>query len=299
MTKKEAIDILGLDGDETKEEIKKKYRELIKSAHPDAMGGKNGRDNADSAQSINEAYALLKNGDLHGKAKTASKAPEKRKINAPVNPNAFSDRDVLSYVEDSEGRNIGEFPLGRGKYVWQLEEEFPLFLKSVYSLSNEILDRCEDDNPETVRYDERGIIQAELVFLLSQQYVDGSYVLNSLATKEGSDVFYISSMLEKAPGARVNEGENLMPAYVKNHRLYLNDIAGNVVGYISFKDDRFYYSVIPLFEQKRAMVKVKVSAIKVRFISLDLWIKIDTTKPCFPENLNLSIENCLKRYGGK
>ena len=36
--------------------------------------------------------------------------------------------------------------------------------------------------------------------------------------------------------------------------------SGKEAGYISFKDDRLYYVLIPILEQKRAMVKIEVSS---------------------------------------
>lgn len=297
MTRREALKILGLSGNETETEIKKKYRSLMKRIHPDALINKPDSKGSLSPQTINEAYALLKSSDSYTEPK--KKTSTENAIKAPINPNAFSDRELLSYVEDSDGKNIGDFSLGRGKFIWQIEEDFPLFLKSIYLLSCELLDNCERDCPKTVKYEEREQIQAHLAYLLAQQYVDGSYTLNKLSQKEDDDVYYIPSMLEKLPGVRVHEGQNLIPAYIRNHRLFLNDISGNIAGYVSFKDDRFYYSVIPLFEQKRGMIKVKISKMEKRFISLDLWVKIDTAKPGFPENINISIENLLKKYSGK
>lgn len=34
--------------------------------------------------------------------------------------------------------------------------------------------------------------------------------------------------------------------------------SGKEAGYISFKDDRLYYVLIPILEQKRAMVKISI-----------------------------------------
>ena len=112
-------------------------------------------------------------------------------------------------------------------------------------------------------------------------------------------------MLELANGTpAVNTGEPLYPSAVKNHRLYLRNQAGQELGYLSFSDDRLYYLVIPLFEQKRVQVKVLAAEIKtekkrhtVRYQKLDLWVKLlkkDISR--LPESLNLQIETLLEKY---
>lgn len=50
-------------------------------------------------------------------------------------------------------------------------------------------------------------------------------------------------------------GSTLYPAGVSNHRLYLRNKSGQIIGYLSFKDDRLYYVIIPLLEQNKAQVK--------------------------------------------
>lgn len=70
-------------------------------------------------------------------------------------------------------------------------------------------------------------------------------------------------------------------------------------------DDRLYYLVIPLFEQKRVQVKVQAAEIMAeksrkaaaRYQKLDLWVKLlkkDISR--LPENLNLQIERLLEEY---
>ena len=76
--------------------------------------------------------------------------------------------------------------------------------------------------------------------------------------------------------------------------------SGKEAGYISFKDDRLYYVLIPILEQKRAMVKIEVSSKQDRhntmgekkYKNIDLWVKIGNDAT-FPENINMRIEICL------
>lgn len=90
-----------------------------------------------------------------------------------------------------------------------------------------------------------------------------------------------------------------------NHRLFLTTKSGKNAGYVSFRDDRLYYIIIPLFEQKRAQVKIEISAAQDRkrsrpawkYKNLDFLIKIPHNNAgTFPENINLQIEGLLAEY---
>ena len=61
--------------------------------------------------------------------------------------------------------------------------------------------------------------------------------------------------------------------------------------------------LIPILEQKRAKVKIEVSAKQDRhntsgvrkYKNLDLWIKIEENVK-FPENINMRIEELLEKF---
>ena len=117
-------------------------------------------------------------------------------------------------------------------------------------------------------------------------------------------------MLEASDGTDINAGEALYPAALRQHRLYIKNHAGKELGYLSFPDDRFYYIVIPLFEQKRARVKIQAAETppgkkhadgrrnsSAGYQSLHLWIKLCSGDSCtMPENVNLQIEKLLETY---
>ena len=126
-------------------------------------------------------------------------------------------------------------------------------------------------------------------------------------------------MLEASDGTVINAGETLYPAALRQHRLYIKNHAGKELGYLSFPDDRFYYIVIPLFEQKRARVKIQAAETppgkkhadgrreppvpaatrnsSAGYRSLHLWIKLCSGDSCtMPENVNLQIEKLLETY---
>ena len=86
----------------------------------------------------------------------------------------------------------------------------------------------------------------------------------------------------------------------------MKDVSGEELGYLSFKDDRLYYIGVPLFEQRRVQVRIRVSEEPASqgkgkntsfYQSLDLYIRFDPLQHQFlPENLNLQIEKILREY---
>ena len=104
---------------------------------------------------------------------------------------------------------------------------------------------------------------------------------------------------------KLRENEPLFPSRLKDHRLYLKNGAGQELGYLSFPDDRFYYIVIPLFEQRKVLVKIRAAKGKdagrkkssARYHSLHLWVRFSSGDgKQMPENLNLQIQLLLEKY---
>ena len=325
MTRREAYKILGISPETPRNEIKKRYRQLMLQVHPDS-----GRLSSDgyiySAQEINIAYELLntsdsleefdketsyKFGDFGRKKGNADREREKGAWNAPLNRNAYREREILCYAEDYDGTVLGNFCVARGKYLWTTEEEFPLFLLSVYRCGKQLLDECDEkfhggDAPVI-----RQRIQAELTYLLTQQFIDGTTLLQELAKEdaadeEGNKIFYVASMLELTGGrVTLETGDALFPSELRQHKLYLKKRAGREIGYLSFHDDRLYYIIVPLFEQKRVQIKIQVAEKQEKgkrnkssgYCNLHLWIKLlDADINRMPENLNLQIEDLLESY---
>lgn len=113
-------------------------------------------------------------------------------------------------------------------------------------------------------------------------------------------------MLEMADAvAGMKADTPLFPAGLQRHRLFLKKQSSEAAGYLSLKDDRFYYILVPLLEQKRAQVKIRVAAKQdrantrgqKRYQNLDFWIKIPLKYAgTFPESIALQIENLLWSY---
>ena len=337
MTRSQACRILGVSIAADMQEIKKSYRQLMHKVHPDTDAFHKTEYDY-SAQKINEAYAFLcKFGAGHSghashtstsrastrsasrtstsrasgpsSSHTSSDAPKKKRWNAPVNPHAYAKRNIYHYVEDYDCSIIGSFILDTGKFIWKPEEDFPLFLKSIFECSKKILEQTEQTGDGKPRLSRRGEVQAELTYLLTQQFIDASETLKLLikpSVGKDADIYRIPAMLELSLSApKLTAESTLYPASITRHRLFLKSAAGQNVGYLSFHDDRLYYIVIPLLEQRRAQVKICVSEKQdskkarnsSRYRHLDFWLKVPhTATGTFPENISLQIKKLLDDY---
>lgn len=326
MTKKEAYRILGLAPGAEIREIKKRYRQLMLTAHPDTGAVRPVHD----AQKLNAAYSVLKKetsdrrlsrpdteSGRHpdGEAKKHTGAWD-----APVNPFAYREREILHYAEDQEGTVLGTFCIARGKYLWEIQEDFPLFLLSIYRCSAGILAEIDEALFGSEAPACRHSVQAELSYLLAQQFMDAPAAIKQLAQAaaddpQGRPVYRFSAMLEygkkavpehagSPSGRPLISGEPLFPSSLRRHRLFLKDRAGQELGYLSFPDDRLYYIIIPLFEQKRVQVRVQAASGQTSrpgapgaYQNLKLWLRFsDKNVSGPPENLNLRIERLLEAY---
>ena len=315
MTPAEAGRILGISPKADMEQIKKQYRRLMHQFHPDVSGSSK-TSYRYSVQEINLAYAVLKKS-LSDPEASLSSGEKKRAFSkslhwdAPLNQHAWIEREILHYAEDYEGNVIGNFTIARGKYLWTTEEDFPLFLLSIYRCGQELLDEVDASLQRKEDPSLRRRIHPQLTYLLAQQFMDSTALLKELAKKtapaeEGKEIYYLPAMLEISGSfSDLKEGESLSPSRLKDHRLYLKNNAGRELGYLSFPDDRFYYIVIPLFEQRRVLVKIKASKKPAsskkgktsRYHSLHLWLKLaPQAKKQPPENLNLQIRQLLEIY---
>ena len=336
MTKAKAYKILGLTPGTDLTDIKKKYRQLMHRVHPDTEAFSTKAYDF-TAQEINEAYDFLRKNmadsfsgpaakhttssrKQHGKTAyrkpyregnaTTGSTAKQMKWDAPLNENAYTARTVYHYAEDADGGIIGSFPAATGKYLWILEEDFPLFLKSMFECSKRLLDHVDTQIRRDSVCPKRLKYQAELSYLLAQQFIDATATLKQLLTPEvlpNADIYSIASMLELAADTpMLCSGMTLYPSCIRNHRLFLTTKSGKNAGYVSFRDDRLYYIIIPLFEQKHAQVKIQVSATQDKkrnrpageYKNLDFLVKIphDNART-FPENINLQIEELLAEYG--
>lgn len=317
MTREEACRILGVSPGAAPDQIKRKYRQLMHRLHPDVGPSE---EDLHLAWQVNAAYALLKRtwpaGDASQAGPDAASGISRHSAwDAPVNSHAYRERDILCYAEDSEGEVIGTFTAARGRYFWTTEEDFPLFLRSIYLCGKELLDEV-DASLGRASSSCRSRFHADLTYLLAQQYIDASSLLKELAARttsdrEGQEIYYFPAMLETKgkglpglPGSLPADAP-LFPSGVRDRRLYLKDISGQEAGYLSFSDDRLYYVLVPLFEQRQVLVRLRAAGENAShnkrnagYRRLHLWLKFkkEEDKSRLPESLNLQISQLLEHY---
>ena len=115
----------------------------------------------------------------------------------------------------------------------------------------------------------------------------------------GREIYFMPAMLEQSGRTAAKSGEVLYPSRIQKHRLYLKNREGREVGYLSFADDRLYYVVIPMLEQRSAQVKIRAAEKPEgkRYQNLELWLRLaGKQNGGMPENLNLQIEKLLADY---
>lgn len=154
MNYQQACQILGVSPGTDFRDIKKKYRKLMSALHPDVHISARSRYHY-NVQEINIAYALLKEASLKDSGAAVDSVWD-----APVKENAYRERNIYYYEEDREGQVIGDFCIARGKYFWQTEEEFPLFLRSILQCSKELLDEADTALGKLKSPSKRTLIQA-------------------------------------------------------------------------------------------------------------------------------------------
>lgn len=301
MTKKEAYEILGLPPGAGTEETKRRYRQLITQAHPDSQTFSK-ENPGHSAQEINIAYSILKKRSSRPKP-VAAKNQKTIPWNAPVNECAYMEREILHYAQDCDGKILGNFCIAQGKYLWITEEDFPLFLLSIYKCGKQLLDEADDRLLVKKPSEIRQRFQAELTYLLAQQFIDATTLLGELARKTSGDqdknpIYFISATLEPSSQTQpLSADETLCPSRLQRHRLYLKKQSGPELGYLSFPDDRLYYVIVPLLEQRKVQVRIQAAGVrKGNSENLRLWLKLLPTPTAMPENLNLQIQQLLELF---
>ncbi len=281
--------------------------------HPDAAA--DGSQSTEEAQRLNLAYSILKGKmdsekEEMGHPASGTFREKKSSWNGPVNPQAYAEREIFHYAEDQEGNILGSFSVAKGKYLWTREEDFRLFLLSIYRCVRQLLEARRISAGKGERTEKSRFLEAELTYLLAQQFIDGTGLLRELAggktEEDGAEIFLLQAMAELTGAAVLpGPGQRLAPGRISRHRLYLKDETGREIGYLSFPDDRLYYVVIPMFEQRRGQVKIQAAAKqphrkKSRYCNLQLWLRLPAkASGRQPENLSQQIEKLLDQYGAE
>ncbi len=305
MTREKALEIIGIDGDYTKDELKKKYHLLMQKTHPDVTKG---HDYPYDAKDINVAYEYLL---VHIGERLVTESGHEYsghndiKWNAPINEAAYTEREIYHNVEDAEGEVIGRAVIDSGKYMWTIDEDFDSFLASLYNCSKSII--AVDDERRNKDRSCDMFLQAEIAYLLVQQFVDAGLVMDMLGgsgkNREADNIYNVDASLEiENLYIDLEKGDILYPSRINRHRLYVKHVNGNEIGYISFKDDRLYYGIIPIIERRAVKVKMIISDSLVkrqgkrRYMNVDMSLKFlleNETKVI--ESINQKIDRLLNK----
>ena len=299
MTRELALKIMRVSQNYTKAELKSKYHSLMILTHPDAASE---HDYPYEASDINVAYEyLLKHiGEkIDANSQKASRKKSPIKWNAPVNEAAYAPRDIYHNVEDEDGNVIGKAIIDSGKYIWIEDEDFSSFLSSLYNCSKSIISMHD----ETKDFDRSSDITllSKLTYLLIQQFVDTSMILGLLTKADSNNIYEVDAMLEITnPYVRLTDGATIYPARISEHRLYVKSQTGKEIGYLSFKDDRLYYGIIPIFERRACKIKMQVACATCKYLNhkkyvdVNLMLKLlDEDMTCVIESINAKIDKLL------
>lgn len=296
MNKYKACEILGIKPDISVEDLKKRYHSLVMVTHPDSVAE---HDYPYEVHDINRAYEYML---AHlGEEQIHHKVREDRRIrwNAPINPNAYAARPIYQYYEDKYGGRLGVMTVDHGPYMWIPDEEFSLFLKSLYHTAKEII--AQDDEAKHIDRSQDIDLMGDITYLISGQFFGTDMALSLMKWDKTTEAYYSKAMLELAAGiASPADGEILIPGRVRDHRLYLCDRENRELGYLTFKDDRLLFGIIPIFEKREVQLKVVVRD-KSKFegsarsgsVDLDLWLRPYTVQTSDIESINLQIQRLL------
>jgi hypothetical protein len=291
MDRKKALRILCAEPHTDIRGLKKRYRDLMRKTHPDAVAE---HDYPYEVHEINEAYNYLL-AHLFDDDETSEGAKEPQiRWNAPINPNAFCNRPIYQYVEDANGNIIGNITVDTGKYMWIEDEDHPLFVKSLYDTARSVI-ADDDEKKGTSRTNDIELLK-QVMYLLSSQFF-GADAAFELMTKCDDGSHYAKAMLEMNAGADVpNAGDVLIPSKVADHRLYVADKENRELGYLSFKDDRLLFGLVPLFERRALGIKMicKSKGRPKKSVDVDLWLRpVEEDATSAIESINLRIKQIL------
>ena len=296
MNKSLACEILGVFPDISANELKKRYHTLMVVTHPDSVSG---HDYPYEVHEINEAYSYLLEHLIDEEIRERTREEQRIRWDAPVNPNAYTERPIYQYYEDENGARLGIITVDSGKYMWSAYEDFSLFLKSLYSTAKKIISE-DDEIKQLDRVDDMSLM-ADITYLIAGQFFGSDMALSLMKWDEDSRSYYTKAMLELNAGANLpGEGMYLIPGLVKDHRLFVCDDQGSELGYLSFKDDRLLFGIIPLFERREVQVRIKVCKCdkQAKSADADLWIRFIKSDNTAVESINLKIRQLLDQMTG-
>lgn len=328
MNYEQAKRILGISDQDDSAAVKRKYRRMIGSCHPDTAGA-DSPEHVRRTQEINEAYELLKKSGCAGTSKEegmqgASRKEQDIPWKAGINEKAFCDRNIYLYYSMEVSDEQLYYRAARGKYMWDPDEEdFALFLTSIRHASRELLETAAESGKDFRKQIHTQEIHAQEVFFrfqarlfqsLALQYVHPVKTLRSIAKPQttderGREIYHLKAFLGTKGNSRMfqamrqlKEGETVYPHSFEGNRILTVNKQGESLGHLSLEDDRLYFSVVPLLKKQLARVKLTVRNIqagRVRDakVTVSFYFRLEQGADDFAgEEESLRIADILREY---
>lgn len=333
MNLQQARRTLGITPEDDKAAIKKKYRRLMGQFHPDAQAGGAASDSVRRAQEINEAYEYLKKHNSRQSARKG-RTPKKQEWTGRTNEKAFCERNVYQRysMEVEEPTDRLYYRVARGRYLWDpAMEDFMLFVTSLHHATKELLEQAEERAAQKGSESataatatgsrsteaDRFQIQSKLFYHLSAQFTDPVQILQRIAKPERTDEYgrmiyhFHTSMGADAtqPAYRrltaLQPGDAVYPLAFQENRILVCREKAYPLGHLFFEDDRLYFCVIPLLQEKLAQVQMKVRKVQVlrkihpykAKVDIDLYFRTEKEITAYKgRDRNLEIAQILNDY---
>lgn len=332
MNLQQARRILEITPEDDKTAIKKKYRRLMGQFHPDAQtsdnaGAAGASDSIRKAQEINEAYEYLKKhttvfqrsdakvkgtgsrrtGGMGGGAESIwkNRPPKKPQWTGKINEKAFCERNIyLRYSMDvAENTDKLYYQAARGRFLWNPDtEDFMLFVTSLHHATKELLEQAEEKAGHSAP--DRFAVQSKLFYHLSAQFADPVMILQKIAKPDKTDetgrqIYHFHTSLGTDATQFVYRqlialqfGDAIYPLAFWENKIIVCRQKQYPLGHLSFEDDRLYFSLIPLLQEKLAQVQMKVRKVQVFRKSHPYKVKVDI-------DLYFRTEKNWKEYKGR
>lgn len=261
--------------------------------------------------------------------------PKKPEWTGRTNEKAFCERNVYQRysMEVEVPTDKLYYRVARGRYLWDpATEDFPLFVTSLHHATKELLEQTEEraaqKNPgsatastaagrtsETDRFQ----IQSKLFYHLSAQFTDPVQILGRIAKPERTDesgrqIYHFHTSLgadATQPAYRrltaLQPGDAIYPLAFQENRILVCREKQYPLGHLFFEDDRLYFCVIPLLQEKLAQVQMKVRKVQVlrkahpykARVDIDLYFRTEKEIATYQgRDRNFEIAEILNDYEG-
>lgn len=287
----------------------------------------------DGTSGKDAGYRRTANGVRPGESVWKDRPPKKPEWTGRTNEKAFCERNVYQRysMEVEVPTDKLYYRVARGRYLWDpATEDFTLFVTSLHHATKELLEQAEERaakkraqgmharatgyrNPEADRFQ----IQSKLFYHLSAQFADPVQILGRIAKPERTDesgrqIYHFHTSL----GADATQtsyrgltalqtGDVIYPLTFQENRILVCREKTYPLGHLFFEDDRLYFCVIPLLQEKLAQVQMKVRKVQVlrkthpykAKVDIDLYFRMEKEITGYKgRDRNLEIAEILNDY---